>query len=599
MIIRKPSIPLLAFFSMYMVVGMNAQGTQDTNDRGSKAVMLERRDGTIIEASVKARLAPASSAAVMIYQIDGKNSKRIVNESSVADCGNDFPVGKVCKSSPSPGLLTFDYTLAQPPDPETKFEIAYFITDADHGDVGEMMKITPVVDAKSTSIDDFAASEKPDFNTDIERNPNGEIRVKISFPEERRSTPAIREYVRQRVDALYQWLELQLNNPETVAKVRIEPRTKRDVYDYSIEAMRLEPTGQRQALMEGEFDIILVTDRNFPTGKFDMEVKFSGTPPPELQGWLLSSDNVPAMKTADARNAGNDRSYDLRDLKNNLDLGLSYTSSVETLKVGNRSVRNRKNNATVDLQLAPLLDWHRDGDFKNYFTPFFIDAKVSNGAIANKTLSLNRIIFGTEYSLREVTLSGKEKNKFIYTFRGLSASDRDFKRAEAKFNFEFRPLFWPLYSPLNAVVEHVPSELFKNKKEDKEVPKHNYGYQIQPFIGFDIGSLYRNSRTAFDAEDPGRFVRRLYFGTDMTFNLTRYMNVVVNDKFYIRGENVRNRTRNYFRGELQAVLTNNGDTSQCIFFSFERGDQPPFSTPSVNALKIGYRLTSNLFQRRP
>jgi hypothetical protein len=261
-------------------------------------------------------------------------------------------------------------------------------------------------------------------------------------------------------------------------------------------------------------------------------------------------------------------------------------------------VTGRQNDGVIDLRFAPLLDWHKDGDFKNYLTPFFIDAKVSNGKISVKTLSLNRIVFGTEYMRRDVMLNSRDKNKLIYFFRGLSASDRDFKRAEAKFNFEFRPLFYRLYSPINGDVEAVPSVLIRSSPP-KILPRHNFGYQIQPFVGTEIGGVYRNKRQAFDVEDISRTLRRAYFGTDMLFNLTEHANIKLSDTFYYRGEDPRHRTRNYFHGEVQAVLFNTPDTSQCIFFSFERGDQPPFSTPSVSAFKIGYRITSNLFQRRP
>ena len=192
----------------------------------------------------------------------------------------------------------------------------------------------------------------------------------------------------------------------------------------------------------------------------------------------------------------------------------------------------------------------------------------------------------------------KDKNKLVYFFRGLSASDRDFKHTEAKFNFEFRPLFYRLYSPINGDVEAVKSRLIESSPP-KILPRHNFGYQIQPFVRDRDRRVSRDKRQAFDVEDASRTLRRVYFGTDMLFNLTQYANLKLTDTFYYRGGDAERPARNYFRGEIQAVLFNSPDTSQCIFFSFERGDQPPFSTPSVNALKIGYRITSNLFQRRP
>ena len=86
--------------------------------------------------------------------------------------------------------------------------------------------------------------------------------------------------------------------------------------------MRLEPGGYSEAVAGGEVDIVLVTNRNFPAGKYDLEVVFGKDAPPELSGRLTNLLNGRRnKKPADASNAGNDRSYLLRDIKNNLDLG--------------------------------------------------------------------------------------------------------------------------------------------------------------------------------------------------------------------------------------------------------------------------------------
>src|SRR5262249_26197197 len=138
-------------------------------------------------------------------------------------------------------------------------------------------------------------------------------------------------------------------------------------------------------------------------------------------------------------NAGSDRTFGLRDLRNNLDLALAFTSSMDSVKVGSRTVLQRSTVGVFDLRFAPLLNWHRDGDMKNFFTPLFVDAKVSTGAIDKKSVSSNRIFIGSQYVRRLVDL--KRRNKYVFSFTAANVSDRDFQRAEGKFTFEFRPVF--------------------------------------------------------------------------------------------------------------------------------------------------------------
>src|SRR5262245_33795797 len=130
---------------------------------------------------------------------------------------------------------------------------------------------------------------------------------------------------------------------------------------------------------------------------------------------------------------------------------------------------------------------------------------------------------------------------------------------------------------------------------NREVPSGGFfGYQIQPLIGVEAGWRYRTRRAVFKGEEQSDAVRRLLFGADVAFNLTSHLIVKVTDIFYLRGETPNDRKRNYFNGVIEALL---GDlwqgASQSVFFSFERGNQPPFASAGVNALTFGYRIKSD------
>ena len=78
----------------------------------------------------------------------------------------------------------------------------------------------------------------------------------------------------------------------------------------------------------------------------------------------------------------------------------------------------------------------------------------------------------------------------------------------------------------------------------------------------------------------------------MTFGLTKYVELSLQDLFYVRGENPKDRTENYFVGSIEAPLSRIGNlwAAHALFLSFERGEQAPFTNPSVNIFKFGYRI---------
>jgi hypothetical protein len=359
--------------------------------------------------------------------------------------------------------------------------------------------------------------------------------------------------------------------------------------------MRILPELQRDAVSSGKIEIFMVTDRNFPSGKYSMKVAFTDSPPRELAEPFAADQSGVTGKAPDA--SRNDMTLGLREFNNNVDLGLAFTSSVSDVKVGNRTQRQRQNNGILDLRFAPWLKKPLDKNEVFLFTPFFIDAKISTGSIDAKTLSLNRIYLGTELTARYI--DDKLMAKQLFTFRGVNASDRDFKRAEAKFEFEYRPLFDLLNQPLAShYMREGPERVLvpKNLPNPKQVIDGWFGYQIQPFAGVELGDVYHAARNALNVEEQSRFVRRLVLGMDIEFNLTKFADLKISDTAYLRGEVSSGSRRNYFSGEIDAPIVTSGNTLQCLFVKYERGDQPPFATPGVNSFKIGYRITSNLFR---
>ncbi|MBK8303146.1 MAG: hypothetical protein WBC19_10925 [Pyrinomonadaceae bacterium] len=582
--------------------------TAQRSDEKGSAVVWQDGDTATIEATVTAQLVPGSQVGIKIYREESKVSKLIANKENVADCDPAPATGDICKIVTADGKLQFRYRTAVGLG-TAKYELGYFISDVKRGDIGQMIRVNEMFAKDKPEVRTLYKSERQEeFRTKIDGRPNGEIKVTVQLAQAFDTlSPEAQEYVEGRIREMYLWLDPKTVSPDGVATIRVEPQSqaipRNEPIVYKVVAMRLAPTGARQ--MEGGhmIDIILVTDKNFPVGKYDLEVVFAKDAPRELAGRLLNTQTGTSIKKADMVTALTDKNMGLRELKTNLDLALSYTSSVENVKVGTRIVRQRTNNGVLDLRFAPLLNYHRDADQANFFTPFFIDAKISTGKIGQKNLALNRVLIGTEYTRRwrprKADGSGGE-NVYAFIFRGINASDRDFKRAEFKANFEFRPWIYALNNPLTArYVEPFPDSVLIESNGKKRIPCCSFGYQIQPIVGVEAGRIYRSRPVGFDIESSQTNIRRAYVGIDMLFNLTKYMNLKVTDFFYVRGETPLHRTRNYFYSEVQAPLMISPTTSQSLFFSFESGQQPPFATPAVNTFKFGYRITSNLFGINP
>ena len=577
-------------------------------DEKAAAVVWQEGSTATIEATITAQLVPGSQVGVKVYREESRVSKLILNKDNVPDCGHAPALGEICKVVSDGDKLQFRYRTAAGSG-AAKYELGYFISDVKRGDIGQMIRVNEMFAKDKPAVRTLYKSERQEeFRTRIDGRPNGEIKVTVQLAQAFDTlSPEAQEYVDGRIREMYMWLDPKTVSPDGVATIRVEPQTKalpnNEPLVYKVVAMRLAPTGARQTEGGHTIDIILVADKKFPVGKYDLEVVFAKDAPRELGGRLLNTQTGSSIRKADPVTGLNDKNMGLREFKTNLDLALSYTSSVDNVKVGTRTVKQRTNSGVLDLRFAPLLNYHRDADQANFFTPFFIDAKVSTGKVGQKTLALNRILIGTEYTRRwrprKADGSGGE-NVYAFIFRGINASDRDFKRAEIKANFEFRPWIYALNNPLTArYQEPFPDSVLIESNGKKRIPCCAFGYQIQPIVGVEAGRIYRNNPVSFDIEQSSAGIRRFYVGIDMLFNVTRYMNLKVTDLFYVRGETPLHRTRNYFYSEVQAPLMISPSTTQSLFFSFESGQQPPFATPAVNTFKFGYRITSNLFGINP
>jgi hypothetical protein len=324
-----------------------------------------------------------------------------------------------------------------------------------------------------------------------------------------------------------------------------------------------------------------------PAGGYTLELKFKPSTPPELAfGTFTTKGKGPD---------GPDATAEKRNAADFLDLGLALTSSVaEQVQPDTTTKRVRTNRGVMDLFFAPVLNMRTVESFSGrrglvqVFTPFYIDAKISTGKITKDTLALNRVELGSTYEFRQYRTKAYS-DLFRHALSFKHNSDRDFKQDEFKFVYEFQPIWGRLNRPRGSAL---------NILRGNPVPDtgDKFGYEIVPIVGVELGRTYR-------VKDPKQFagtsrnVRRFYFGASMTFDLTRFVELSIADLFYVRGENPKDRTENYFVGSLEAPLGQIGDlnAAHALFLSFERGEQAPFTNPSVNILKFGYRIRARGF----
>jgi hypothetical protein len=364
--------------------------------------------------------------------------------------------------------------------------------------------------------------------------------------------------------------------------------------------LRTERGTRKQTIrFGGAFQLPMLVARCFTLepgtapGSYDLKLTFPPDAPIELQPFML----VRGLSTVAHKNApfGVDAGQvGKRAIEENLDLGVQFGSSVARNAAGD-SVRTSK--ASLDLRFAPLLNLMPVPDPGSntlwFLTPFLLDMRISTGDVTRETLSQNRIVFGADVEMRHYTspTTFPTYQRLIMSVR--NASDRDFKQAEVKGVGELQLFFSRLNRPL-AWQEDTEASQLDPSREPKRIPKTlGLGWQVVPIVGGELGRTYKDE-LSIAAIEKTKNVYRAYFGGAVVFDLTRYASITVRDFLYIRGESEVDRTHNYllFKAEMP-IAGFSTNTAQAIFFSYERGGQPPFSTPDVNALKLGYRLLWN------
>jgi hypothetical protein len=339
-----------------------------------------------------------------------------------------------------------------------------------------------------------------------------------------------------------------------------------------------------------------------PGGTFDIKFNYPANAPLELRRPFLLKDLTGPTHAA-APFSVDDTDITKRSLEQNLDVAGQLGSSVVDKKVKNDAgievpTRMRDTKWTLDLRLAPWLNVlsvpAQGSETFKYFTPIYIDARVSSGKITEETLALNRIEIGSEFEFRQYTNPSTYPTFFRYLLSLKNASDRDFKQAEWKGGFEFQPVFSALNRPLRFRSNpSLPRILDPDPdRAEKEIPvTKGFGWQVLPLVGVEAGKTYRNKNT-FAAVEKTNFVRRVYFGATINLDLTSYVKLSIKDILYVRGEAWdEDPLHNYFKSTIEVPFPSFArNSANSAFFSFERGGQPPFSTPDANAVKVGYRI---------
>jgi hypothetical protein len=587
-----PTPSLLALTTICLLLFPSAAVLAQDENR-PLALLRRGADGAaFIRLQTNAKL-PAGSRLSAILS----NKDRLVKwQEDVKDCVAE-ELGKFCKRLDRAGRIELDFPLPGRPQTGDRFKVSFAISDS--AGQGSFRSVDVLPDFK-------AIGPRADANC-----ADGLI-VDVKSDNPLLAEGAEAEYYLERIRALDAWLKATKSSPQDIAKVRIEPLTKSSPSEYVVKAFSVSPgvgggsnahdIDIERALAFQQISICLKFSEKLPDEKFNAEVEFMSDPPLELERAVVKTlGGARAMGSPTASYIPEENKLGLRSFENNLNLGVLYTSSVKEIRRGNISIRERQSRGSLDLRFAPLLRGRtRPPEVKKwqpFWTPFFLDAKVSTGRIADDSLSLNRILLGTDVTLRYYRGTERgHRDKYLLSLRGVNASDRDYKRAELKGEFEFRPIFEALNKPLRFRRRSEPSVLVPDAPP-KEIPTGGFfGYQIEPFVGLEAGRIYRQSRSALKGEERGDTVRRLLFGTDMLFTLGAHLNLRLTETFYVRGGVIDGRIRNYFNGVVEVPLGNlSRNAAQSIFFSFERGNQPPFSSPSVNAMKFGYRVRSDFF----
>jgi len=397
--------------------------------------------------------------------------------------------------------------------------------------------------------------------------PNG-VEIRLSAPNSTagESKASIRN--------LYSWFSIiNHSQPIAIGSLKKEDGRKENV---TFSELLIRPPNESQAERDGTVILCFKNTDSLPVDDGKLTIQVAQSPPDVLQGAINAKfKGEKALAFADS-----DKDVGKRALEKNLDAELTFASSVKTDDT--TKVRSRSNEGVLDLRLAPWLNRLRvpvtAGNTLRYFTPIYFDAKVSTGKISEDTLSANRVAIGSQYEWRIIPdFSRNTMHRLIAEIKHLS--DRDFKQLEFDSSVSYSLMFNPLYQPL--------------KWREKDNEEAWFGWTVTPTVEFEVGQTY-NRRNPAPAVKPSDTVRRFGNGLDLQFDITKYVVVLISDKYFVRGEAVdTDLFHNHFKAELQLPLAKPfRNSGQSLTISFERGNVPPFATPDIDAVKIGYQFSS-------
>jgi hypothetical protein len=449
----------------------------------------------------------------------------------------------------------------------------------------------------------------PDFSTGPGRQCTGGISLVLSGPSGDIDDPVEGAATKQFWEPVFNYVH-KINQSKDQGKfvhVRVSNQGQEQVLGVNSIAPDETVVSLKALALAGKLPFCIDPSTKPPSGNFSMAVQFlsnSSSPlPPALVSEFKTSDLLSWSRspvlvdgTVAPGNPGE------RTLEHNLDLSVSMTrfKDADTQKYIKRAVLDFRFAPWLNTRTIPKLN--EEQHWFRYWTPIYIDANVATGKIKKETLSLNRIVLGTDIEFRYLSLKTRTEKghegevdtrhytsfqRFILKFN--NATDRDFKQAEFTGSFEYQPYFAGVNHPIQSRWEPIVDPI--SGKGDFKFKQ--FGYEFIPKFGLSLGRTYARRNPA-EAIKPSDTVRRFYGGLDMGFDITSHFKLTINDTFYVRGELPSHRFKNYFKGEIYAPISSPfRQTVHGLFFSFERGNQPPFSNPDVNAIKIGYRIQSD------
>lgn len=222
-------------------------------------------------------------------------------------------------------------------------------------------------------------------------------------------------------------------------------------------------------------------------------------------------------------------------------------------------------NASEETNSERLASWRA-------WTPLQFEAMISEGKLEKKNLATNTMRLFTQYQFIKDTYQDST-DFLILNLEAGAAADRDLRVIDYTGNIDFRwePNF------LNRVLRIG---------ETDKTPRINF--QIMP-ASVELGKRQERRDPFFPGADS--FIRRFRFSEKLDLQFPPYAQLIIDHRSWIRGEVSENRFRNYFKTTLNLFPRRLSDNfSAGVFFSYERGTLPPFSTPSTSTYKLGFRI---------